>query len=119
MQCGRIRTTVASLTNREGAPEQSPRSSRRERGNVRNLRCIHAKGGRALKLITTGMLLLLAGCWNENVATNVRMGDVSIGQQLMDLARALEEGAIDADEHARLKAGLMSLSELCGKQREG
>lgn len=62
--------------------------------------------------------LLLVGCWNENLATNVRMGDVSIGQQMIDLARALEQGAIDADEHARLKAGLMSLSELCGKQSD-
>ncbi|MCC5888578.1 MAG: hypothetical protein JJT88_19245 [Gammaproteobacteria bacterium] len=62
--------------------------------------------------------LLLAGCWNENVATNVRMGDVSIGQQMIDLARALEQGAIDAEEHARLKQGLMSLSELCGRQSD-
>lgn len=62
--------------------------------------------------------LLLVGCWNENLATNVRMGDVSIGQQMIDLARALEQGAIDAEEHARLKAGLMSLAELCGKQSD-
>lgn len=67
-----------------------------------------------LPLILT---LLLTGCWNGK-NTNVRMGDVSIGQQMIDLARALEQGAIDADEHARLKAGLMSLSELCGEKKK-
>jgi len=46
------------------------------------------------------------------------MGDVSIGQQMIDLARAMDEGAIDADEHARLKAGLMSLSEFCGAAKQ-
>ncbi|HSG88416.1 MAG TPA: hypothetical protein VLA56_04340 [Pseudomonadales bacterium] len=58
------------------------------------------------------LLLLLTGCWNgENV--HVRLGDVSLGQQLMDLQRAHDTGAIDDDEYARLRAGVMSLAELC------
>ena len=63
-----------------------------------------------MKILTAlSLTLLLAGCWNGQ-NTNVRLGDVSIGQQMIDLARALEEGAIDAEEHARLKAGLMALA---------
>lgn len=64
------------------------------------------------------LLLALGGCWNENVATNVRMGDVSIGQQMIDLKRALDEGAISEAEHARLRDALMNLSELCGRRNE-
>ncbi|TVS18653.1 MAG: hypothetical protein EA417_02640 [Gammaproteobacteria bacterium] len=61
------------------------------------------------------VLLALTGCWNENWANNVRLGDVSIGQQMIDLQRAREAGAIDDEEHARLREALMSLTEVCGK----
>lgn len=81
-----------------------------------------SSGGKALMRQTAMVLVLgvlglglLAGCWNEQVATTVRMGDVSVGQQLIDLQRALEAGAIDEEEHARLKSGLLDLSNLCGK----
>ena len=55
----------------------------------------------------------LPGCWNgENVS--LRMGDVSIGQQLIDLKRALEEEAIDEAEYQELRTSIMSLAEICG-----
>ena len=59
------------------------------------------------------VLLLLAclmgmGCWNgENV--HVRLGDVSIGRQLIDLKAALEQGAMTKAEYDRVRPLLLSL----------
>ena len=50
--------------------------------------------------------LLLGGCWNGD---NVKMGDVSIGQQMIDLKRALDQQAITEAEYQRLKTEVMSL----------
>lgn len=62
-------------------------------------------------------VLALAGCWNgENM--NVRLGDVSLGQQLIDLQRSLEAGAIDDAEYAELRATLMATADLCGELEE-
>jgi hypothetical protein len=59
----------------------------------------------------------LAGCWNgENV--NLRMGDVSLGQQLIDLQRAREAGAIDDEEYQRVRTALVAISALCEKEAE-
>lgn len=59
--------------------------------------------------------IFLAGCWNgENI--HLRMGDVSVGQQLIDLKRALDEEAIDAQEYERLKTALMQIADVCGNQ---
>ena len=61
--------------------------------------------------------LALAGCWNgENM--NVRLGNVSLGQQLIDLQRAHEAGAIDDAEYAELRATLTATADLCGKLDE-
>jgi hypothetical protein len=43
----------------------------------------------------------------------VRLGDVSVGQQLIDLKAALDEGAITAEEFAETKAALLALNALC------
>ncbi|MCB1684631.1 MAG: hypothetical protein KDI31_09100 [Pseudomonadales bacterium] len=60
-------------------------------------------------------LSLLSGCWNgENI--NLRMGDVSVGQQLIDLKRALDEEAIDEEEYERLRTALMQIADVCGNQ---
>ncbi|MEE4360951.1 MAG: SHOCT domain-containing protein [Pseudomonadales bacterium] len=69
-------------------------------------------------LAITGVVLALGGCWNgENM--NIRMGDVSLGQQLIDLKRALDEGAIDKAEYERLKVQLMATADLCGEGGSG
>ncbi len=65
-------------------------------------------------LIVVCALAFLPGCWNVDNAKSNRFGDVSIGQQMIDLKRAFEENAISVDEHAELKQALMSLSSLCG-----
>lgn len=63
------------------------------------------------------LLLALTGCWNENIQTSVRMGDVSVGQQLIDLKRALDEEAVSAAEYEELRTALMSLADVCGRNR--
>lgn len=71
-------------------------------------------GARALKRLFAVALAagLLAGCWNgENI--HLRMGDVSMGRQLIDLKAALEQGAITPAEHDRLKMAMMSLDVVC------
>jgi hypothetical protein len=54
------------------------------------------------------LLLLLGGCWNEN--SSIHFGDVSLGQQLIDLKAALDQGAVTEEEYERLKGAIMSLS---------
>ncbi len=55
---------------------------------------------------------LLAGCWNGG-NTHVRMGDVSIGQQLIDLQSAQAKGALSEQEYQDTKRTLLRLNELC------
>jgi hypothetical protein len=67
-------------------------------------------------LINVAILMLLSlttmGCWNgENVA--IRLGDVSLGQQLIDLKAALDGGAMTQEEYAAVKTQLMDLTNLC------
>ncbi len=61
-----------------------------------------------LACITLG----LSGCWNGG-NNHVNLGDVSIGQQLIDLKKALELQAITPTEYNDTKAKLLSLGSLC------
>ena len=56
--------------------------------------------------------LLTMGCWNgENV--HLRLGDVSIGRQLIDLKEAREQGAMTKAEYDKVRILLLSLGQLC------
>lgn len=57
-------------------------------------------------------LLFGAGCWNGQ-NTSINLGDVSIGQQLIDLKRALDEGAMTQDEYDQTKQTLLRLNNVC------
>ena len=60
---------------------------------------------RALLLLS---LLLLSGCWNENGdRLTLDLGNVSLGQQFVELKAARDAGAISADEYALLKQALI------------
>ncbi|MEM1435895.1 MAG: hypothetical protein AAGG11_17680 [Pseudomonadota bacterium] len=67
-----------------------------------------------MPLLRHGLLLLLAlllaGCFNEGRQT-LDFGSVSIGQQLIDLKRAYEADAIDAEEYAKAKADMLAFGE--------
>lgn len=56
---------------------------------------------------------MMAGCWNGG-NDNIHLGDVSIGQQMIDLKKALAQDAITQDEYDRLKEGILSIETLCG-----
>lgn len=63
-------------------------------------------------LLLTTSIFVLTGCWNgENV--HVRLGDVSLGQQLIDLKTALDREAITEDEYEETKESLLALNNLC------
>lgn len=65
----------------------------------------------ALPSLRAGALLVLAllgGCWNGD-NDSIRLGDVSLGQQLLDLQRARDAGAIDEAEYRRLRSHFMEL----------
>ena len=58
------------------------------------------------------LAVLLSGCWNgENVS--VSLGDVSVGQQLLDLKTALDEEALTQEEYEATKRTLLALNNLC------
>ncbi len=65
--------------------------------------------GPAAVLLSVG---LLGGCFNGDNDT-IRLGDVSIGQQMIDLQRAVEQGALTQEEFERVKAVLISFDADC------
>jgi hypothetical protein len=66
-------------------------------------------------LVLSVLLLSVAGCWNSPQATtNYHFGDVSLGQQLIDLRRALDDDALTNAEYEQAKAALLALYERCG-----
>lgn len=70
----------------------------------------------------SGMVLLLmalAGCWNDNRPTSIRLGDVSLGRQLIDLQEARDKGAISAAEYETLRAKVMEMGVGCGAIDDG
>jgi hypothetical protein len=58
-------------------------------------------------------LLLAGGCWNGD-NDSINLGNVSLGQQMIDLKAALEQGAISRAEYDRLKGTLLSIDSVCG-----
>ena len=56
--------------------------------------------------------LSTVGCWNGG-NTNVHLGDVSIGRQLIDLKAAHEQEAMTKEEYDRVRLLLVSLGQLC------
>lgn len=67
-------------------------------------------------LIAVGALIC-AGCWNGG-NNSVHLGNVSIGQQMIDLKAALEQQAITQEEYDRLKNALMVLDQACEEDGE-
>jgi hypothetical protein len=70
------------------------------------------------KLWIVAALLLLGGCWNGG-NQSIRLGDVSLGQQLIDLKTALDQGAVTEDEYQQLRTSLISLHAGCGEESSG
>ena len=69
-------------------------------------------------LLLASALIFAAGCWNGDV-TNVRLGDISLGTQLIDLKHALEEEAISSDEYEAAKDKLIAAYAICDAEEDG
>jgi hypothetical protein len=67
-------------------------------------------------MIRTIMLTLIivtsSGCWNSEL-DSLHLGDVSLGQQLIDLKGALEADALTQDEYDTAHALLLGGANLC------
>lgn len=72
----------------------------------RNLRILIATF--AITISMTGM----SGCHAGDIS-NTSLGDVSVGQQLLDLKAAYDQGAISEDEYTQAKQKFLSLLEGC------
>lgn len=57
---------------------------------------------------------LLAGCWNGG-NTNLDLGSVSLGQQLIDLKAARDAGAIDAAEYEATRRAILEAVQRLGE----
>ena len=80
---------------------------------------IRSRPARSLLAAATlaAALLSMSGCWNGDVS-NIRLADISLGQQLIDLKRALEEEAINAEEYEATREKLISLYAICASDEE-
>ena len=63
-------------------------------------------------------LLAMSGCWNGDVS-NVSLGGVSVGQQLLDLQAAHEADALTDAEYEQARQKLLSLLDGCDCESEG
>ncbi|MEM7019753.1 MAG: hypothetical protein AAF512_20750 [Pseudomonadota bacterium] len=61
----------------------------------------------------------LSGCWNQGNNSNIKLGDVSLGEQLIDLKRALEAEALTPQEYEAAKQSLLTLNALCENTAPG
>ncbi len=68
-------------------------------------------------LIFACALVMLSGCVDSR-GFSVRLGDVSYGQQLIDLKKAYEQQAITENEYHDLKARLIAAADMCGENEE-
>lgn len=59
-------------------------------------------------LLLAGTLLLSSGCFNDSHGTNINLGTVSLGQQLMDLKTARDEEAISDAEFRKLRRKIIN-----------
>ena len=69
-------------------------------------------------LLPIAIVLLLSSCIQENNPRNLRMGDVTLGQQLIDLKRALKEDAVTESEYEMIKANLVNAASMCDAAEE-
>ncbi len=68
-------------------------------------------------IILSAGLLGMSGCWNGDVS-NVSLGNVSVGQQLLALQAAQEADALTDAEYEQARQKLLSLLDGCDCQPE-
>jgi len=74
---------------------------------------MHRKAPEFVKIFAVIVLAAgLTGCWNSDVI-NTSLGDVSIGQQLLDLKTAFEQGALNEQEYEQARHRFLAMLEGC------
>ena len=63
-------------------------------------------------IMLTLVIVISTGCWNSEIDT-LHLGDVSLGQQLIDLKRALDEDALTQDEYDTAHSQLLRRADVC------
>ena len=58
------------------------------------------------------VIVTCTGCWNSEI-DSLHLGDVSLGQQLIDLKLALDEDALTQDEYDAAHSQLLRSADLC------
>ena len=53
--------------------------------------------------------LTVGGCFNDNEERRLMLGDVSLGDQLIDLKKAHEAGALSDKEYQKLRRAFIAL----------
>jgi hypothetical protein len=71
---------------------------------------------RLVKSVLLLLILLMSACIQENNPRTVSLGDVSIGQQLLDLKSALDAKAISEEEYKAVKEDLIASAKFCASQ---
>ena len=69
-------------------------------------------------LVCIFLTVLSSGCIDSMNGKSINLGDVSLGQQLIDLKAALEAEAITPDEYERLRAELIAAVDMCELDEE-
>jgi len=71
---------------------------------------------RAARLTLLGLVIVLqSGCVQEVTNRSIGLGDVTLGQQLIDLQTALESEAINETEFDQIKDNLIASAALCSE----
>lgn len=71
----------------------------------------HQQPRLALAGVLAAALLIATGCGVNNAESELHLGSVSIGQQLMDLQAAHKAGALSADELSAARSALLGALE--------
>ena len=69
-------------------------------------------------LLPIFLVPLLVACVQENNSRNISLGDVTVGQQLIDLKVAYDSDAISQSEYGQIKDNLIAASRMCASEEE-
>jgi hypothetical protein len=73
---------------------------------------------RFVKSVLLLLILLMSACVEEHNPRTLALGNVSIGQQLLDLKLALDARAISETEYKAVKEDLIASAKFCASQED-
>ena len=73
---------------------------------------------RLVRSVLLLLVLLMSACVQENNPRTVALGDVSVGQQLIDLKLALDARAISKEEYEAVKEDVIASAKFCAPEED-